>query len=441
MSPVLAVILFVVFFVLMIVLSNKTKMPIGLLGVLFAFILAGWFAGSSPMAVVGYFPTNTIITLFIASAFFCFVQQTGLFSAVVERVMNASRGKTAIIPIALMLSAAIVGGLGGAEVAPLLMSPIAFTLVAVAGLNPLLAVISTYAGTCLTGIGFWTSGGSTVRSLAEASIGEAPSFISSYESLIFLACFFLVVFFIAYFIFKGNKLDPEKVEGYLSKNPEPLTKDQKFALKVVIGVILVTMVPVLIQTIIYKNPVTGWMSNHLALKQNCLIGILIFCIAGVGDAKEIFKNRIPWVSLVNIAGCCMIVNCAKDLGITDLLAQGLTSAIPAWLIPAALIIICALLSFASNMFAIVPMFAPMAAALAAATGLHEATLVACIIAGCNATGISPVSMGGSLHLIGANEEQRAAIFKKQWLTAVVIAVFMTVVSLLGVWKVLDGIFY
>ena len=431
MSPVLAVILFVVFFVLMIVLSNKTKMPIGLLGVLFAFILAGWFAGSSPMAVVGYFPTNTIITLFIASAFFCFVQQTGLFSAVVERVMNASRGKTAIIPIALMLSAAIVGGLGGAEVAPLLMSPIAFTLVAVAGLNPLLAVISTYAGTCLTGIGFWTSGGSTVRSLAEASIGEAPSFISSYESLIFLACFFLVVFFIAYFIFKGNKLDPEKVEGYLSKNPEPLTKDQKFALKVVIGVILVTMIPVLIQTIIYKNPVTGWMANHLALKQNCLIGILIFCIAGVGDAKEIFKNRIPWVSLVNIAGCCMI----------DLLAQGLTSAIPAWLIPAALIIICALLSFASNMFAIVPMFAPMAAALAAATGLHEATLVACIIAGCNATGISPVSMGGSLHLIGANEEQRAAIFKKQWLTAVVIAVFMTVVSLLGVWKVLDGIFY
>ena len=67
MSPTLAVILFVVFFALMIILSDKLKMSIGLLGVLFAISAAG-LEGFS-MAVVGYFPTNTIIT----PSFQCFL--------------------------------------------------------------------------------------------------------------------------------------------------------------------------------------------------------------------------------------------------------------------------------------------------------------------------------------------------------------------------------
>jgi len=441
MSPTLAVILFVVFFALMIILSDKLKMSIGLLGVLFAFILSGWFGKASPMAVVGYFPTNTIITLFIASTFFCYVQQTGLFVGIVERIMQASKGYTAIIPIALFVCSAIVCALGGAEVTPLLLSPIAFAIVNYAGLHPLLAVISTYSGTVFTGLGFWTPGGSTVRSLAEAEIGEVSSFITSYQCLFFLAVFFTVMFLCAYFIFKGNKLDKDKVSEYLSKKPEPLSREQKFALAVVAAVVLVTMIPVLFQTLIYANPVTAWMSTHLALKQNCLLGILIFHLAKIGDSKDIFKNKIPWSSFVNIAGCVMIVNCAKDLGITDLMANALSTSVPGYFIPAAILVISALLSFVSNMFGIVPLFAPMAAALGQASGLHPATIMACIISGCNATGISPVSMGGSLHQIGANDEQRAFLFKKQWLTAVIFMAAMVLVSLLGVWQLIDKLFF
>ncbi|NLN07225.1 MAG: hypothetical protein GX167_06365 [Firmicutes bacterium] len=441
MSPTLAIILFVVFFALMVILSDKLKMSIGLLGALFAFILSGWFGKASPTAVVGYFPTNTIITLFIASTFFCYVQQTGVFGGIVERIMQASKGRTAVIPFALFICSAIVCALGGAEVTPLLLSPIAFAFVNHAGLHPLLAVISTYTGTIGAGLGFWTPGGSTVRALAEAEIGEVPSFITSYQSLFFLFVFSVVIYVCAYYILKGNRLDSAKVSEYLSKKPEPFTGEQKFALKVVAAVVVVTAVPVLFQTLIYPNPVTAWMSTHLALKQNCLLGVLAFHLAKIGDSKEIFKNRIPWSSFVNIAGCVMIVNCAKDLGITDLMANALSTSVPGYFIPAAILVISALLSFVSNMFGIVPLFAPMAAALGEASGLHPATIVACIIAGCNATGISPVSMGGSLHQIGANDEQRAFLFKKQWFTAVVFMLAMAAVSLLGVWKLVDNIFF
>lgn len=441
MSEITAIIIFVVFFALMVILSGKLKINIGILGFLASFILAGWIGGASPATIVSYIPTSTLFTLFIASAFFCYVQQTGLFAGVVSRIMYASKGKTWFVPFAVMLCAGVCAALGGAEVSPLLTSPIAFAVATYAGMNPLLAVLCVYCGNSLLGIGFWTSGGSSVRQLAADSLGEGASFISSYESLLFLAVFFLIVFIVAYFILKGNKLDKEKVSSYLAHRPEPLTKDQKFALWVVLGVVLLTMIPTLFQTLIYPNPVTAWMSTHLALKQNCLIGILVFHIAKVGDTKEIFKEKIPWNSFVMIGGCCMIVNCANDLGIIDFLSHAMASSIPAFLIPAFVVLICALLSFVSNMFAIVPMFAPMAAALAAATGLNPATLVACMICGCNATGLSPVSMGGSLAQIGASDEQRTAIFKKQWLTAVIVMVAMVLVSLLGVWNLFDAIFY
>ncbi len=441
MLQVSAVLIFVVFFALMVILSDKLGITIGILGMLFTFIMSGWLCGIAPAAIVGYFPTNTIITLFIASTFFCYVQQTGLFGGVVARIMHASKGHTALIPFALVISSAILACIGGAEVAPLLMSPIAFAIVSYAGLHPLLAVISTYCGTAITGMFFWTGGGSTIRTIVEGMLDEGLSYTASYETVLFLAGFFIIFYVCAYFTFRRHKLDSGKISEYFSKKPESLNREQKFALVTVIVVILVTMIPVLIQTLLYANPVTAWMSTHLTLKQNCLLGVLAFHIAGVGDVKDIMKNRIPWTSFINIGGCCMIVASAKDLGITDMLANGLATAIPSGLIPAALVLISALLSFTSNQFAIVPLLGPMAVVLGEAAGLSPATIIVCIIAGCNATGISPVSMGGSLQLIGANEEQRASIFKKQWLTAVIVMAAMVIVSLAGVWKLIDGIFF
>ena len=183
----------------------------------------GWFGKASPMAVVGYFPTNTIITLFIASAFFCYVQQTGLFAGIVERIMQASKGYTAIIPIALFVCSAIVCALGGAEVTPLLLSPIAFAFVNYAGLHPLLAVISTYSGTVFTGLGFWTPGGSTVRALVEAEIMRFPP--SSPVTSVFSSCIFHCQFLCAYFILKATNLIKAEFQTFQSHSPSAGSKN------------------------------------------------------------------------------------------------------------------------------------------------------------------------------------------------------------------------
>ena len=441
MSPLVGLILFIVFFAAMIVFSSKLKINIGILGILFAFILAGWFGGVSPSTIVGYFPLSTIASLFCASLFFCYIVQTGVFTGIVERILYFTHGRTGAIAFALFLCSAVLAAIGGAEAAPLIMSPIAFAFVTYAGMNPLAALISCYFGTGFAGICFWASGGSAFRSLAEAVIGESASYTFSFETLLFLAVFYIICMVASYFLLKSYKMDPEKVKLYTSNKPEPFSSEQKRALGVLCVVIFFIVVPVVFQTLIYPNPVTEWLSQHLALKQACILGVIAFHILGIGDSKDIFKNHIPWGSFVSIGGCCMIVQCANALGIVDLLSNALTDAVPAFLIPAVIVALSALLSFASNAFAIIPLFAPMAPALAAATGLHEATICACILSGCVATGLSPISMGGSLWQIGASEEQREAIFTKQWLAAAITMIVMILISIIGAWNVVDGIFY
>jgi len=444
MSPVVGLILFIVFFALMVILSGKLNLNIGVLGIIFSFILAGWFGKMSANDIIATFPTGTIANLFCASLFFCYMGQTGVFTKVVQNVMYKTKGKTAIIAPAIFVCSAILAAIGGADPAPLIMSPIAFAFVTFAGMNPLMALCAGYFGSAFAGVVFWGGGGSAFRSLAEQSIGEEASYVFSYQTLLYLFVCYVIIFIIFDVVLKGYKMDPEKVKILCNEKPEPFTAEQRKAVMVLLVVILLVVVPSVFQTLIYKNPVTGWMSANLALKQSCLLGVLAFHflkLIDVNGAKEVFKNKVPWGSFVAIGGCCMIVQSATSLGITDMLSQVMQNNVPGWAIPAVLVAASALLSFVSNAFAIIPLFAPIAVTLTGVTGLHESTLVAAILCGCIATGLSPVSMGGALWQLGASEEQREQIFKKQWLSAVIVMIIITLTALIGGFKVLDAIFY
>jgi len=438
MSGATALILFFVFLVLMVLLSNKFKTNIGIYGFLAAFILAGWFFDVSPAKIVSYFPTSTIFTLFVTSLFFMYVQSTGVFNGIVGRILYISKGKTWLIPFALFIGAFVITALGGAETAPLIISPIAFSIVNMAGMDPLLAVMSCYLASSAAGTLYWTAGGSTMLNLALPHVGGDSAALSTMLMSSFsLIIFFLILFIIFYFTTKGHKLDKDKV-SFIEK-PAPFNKTEKFGLYVVILVLVLALLPTIIQTFA-PNPVTKWASTHLGLKQACLIGILIFSVARVGNGNEILKNKVPWSSFIMIGGAVMIIGCAVDMGIIDMVSGWLGSVIPAYWIPTVIVLVCALMSFVSNVFSILPLLAPMIGPLSVISGLSPITLGACIICGCCATGLSPVSMGGTLAQIGATDEQRQAIFGRQWFAALCNLVLMLVYSALGWWQLVDKLF-
>ena len=121
-----------------------------------------------------------------------------------------------------------------------------------------------------------------------------------------------------------------------------------------------------------------------------------------------------------ICGVGMLIQVAIEAGTIDMLASWVGTSIPAWLVPFALTLIGGFMSFFSSTLGVVtPALFPAVPAIAAAANLNPMLLFTVIVAGSQATSISPFSSGGSLMLGSCdNEEERAALFPKLMFRAV-----------------------
>ncbi len=434
-----ALILFIIVFVGAIIIHNKTNVSMGIVLMLGAFILGGWYAGTNPATIISYFPTSVLSTLLFTTFLFGYINQTKMFNGLVDRILWKTRGRTWLYPFAIYACVFVISAVGGNDAAPVIMSPIAFSIAAATGMNPLLAVVSSYMGSAAMGMASWTPGGAVFSGLMSTGCGD-DNMKALRVSVIIMIIGSIVCLLFYYFVLGGNKL---KDNGkFILKEPEPFNRDQKIALTVLACVLLVTFVPAVLKNVVSGGALTvlNWITTHLALRQCCLLGVLAMALLKIGDGREVVKDKIPWGVMIDIGGAVMIINTAKDMGIIDMISSFASNALPAFLVPAVCVLIAGLLSFVSNAMAILPMFCPIVAEIATATGHNPAILCACLLVGCIATGISPVSMGGSLHSMGANKEQREAIFGKQFGAAFVHLLIYIVFALIGLFPLVGKIF-
>jgi len=434
-----ALILFIIVFVGAILVNKKTAANMGIVCMAGAFILGGWYAGTAPATIISYFPTSVLATLLFTTFMFGYINQTKMFNGIVDRILWATRGKTWFYPFALFICVILICAVGGNSTAPVIMSPIAFSIAAATGMNPLLAVISTYMGSSGMGMCSWTPGGVTFSGLMVSGCGDqavAACRTGVLTMLIGSTCFLVI----AYFILGGNKLKDNGT--FKVEEPKPFNRDQKIAIAVLLGVVLITIIPGICKTFVKGDAlkVFNWMGSHLAVNQCASIAVVIFALLGVGDGRQVVKEMMPWGTLIDIGGAVMLINCAKDMGIIQMISDFASKSIPGWLLPCVCVLVAGLLSFVSNAMGILPLFCPIVSEMAAASGQKPAILCCCLLVGCVATGLSPVSMGGSLHSMGASREQREAIFGKQFLAAFLHLALYMVFALVGVFDLVGKVF-
>ena len=139
--------------------------------------------------------------------------------------------------------------------------------------------------------------------------------------------------------------------------------------------------------------------------------------------KEVIA-RVPWNTILMIAGAGMLIAVAVEAGTINALSAWIGSNIPTALVPLAFSLVGAFMSFFSSTTGVVaPALFPLIPPLAAATGLNPAALFACTILGAQSSAISPFSSGGSL-ILGScgNEEERNRLFNRLLFIAVPISV-------------------
>lgn len=424
--------------VLAVVIGTKCKTNIGIVGLAFAFIIGTMMMGKTIAQVISYFPTSLLFMMMVVTMFYGFSSGNGSMQALADRIIYASRKKLVLVPIILYVACFVIATLGaGASAAPIILSPIAFTLASSMGFSPVLAFLACALGSLAGGIQPWTSTGILFKGIAMPIVGEevAESVAWNYGLVLFIVptAFFLI----CYFVFKGYKVS----EGVEVKKPEPMTKQQKQTLAIVAAVMILVIVPVFTNMFV-PNPVTKWFVSKFDIKVLCIFGSIVCAAMNLGDTKKIIKDNIPWGTIIMVCGMSTMIGVAVESGVADLVGSWIGDNIPTWLVLPLVCLLGGLLSFVTTGAAVIyPLFIHMFPAISEATGISVVALVMAIFAGVGATGMSPFSQGGAMSITGCKDEAvRNSLWGKQLILASLFLLFYVVLAMLGLFDFAATIF-
>ena len=133
-----------------------------------------------------------------------------------------------------------------------------------------------------------------------------------------------------------------------------------------------------------------------------------------------------------LVGMSILFGLATPMGVIATLGSILES-VPAWIIPPALALVVAFLSFFVSGAVLNPFFIPLAPTLASAAGVPLALVVTCVIAGANVSSISPVSQGGATSLTGCTSDDvyRKTSVKMTMLAIINVFAFAVYILIVG----------
>ena len=427
MTATVGLIVFMLAIVISIILGTKLKMNIGMVALAFTFLIGVTLSGLSGRSVSGLFPTNIFVTQLVATFFYGFASLNGAFNGIADRIIYRTKKVKGALPFVVLLCTILLSMMGaGAEATPVIMSPIAFMLAAEAGFHPILASLAVWVGSVCTIGATWTPGGAVAYSIWSPHLGEEAADATSLYIMLLLIAIGFITMLVVDFIYRKDLKEIEMEE------PAPFTPIQKRSLMIVVIALLLMLIPAVLEALV-PNPVTKWISTHITVQVVCLVGSLIFVIMGLADPKEVFTKKIPWNSLITLAGMGTLVALAGELGIVDAIGGWIGDSVPAKFMPLMLVLVAGLLSYVVAASSVIyPLFAPMVPALAAASGLSPILIAVSIMLGANISSFSPVSTGGSMAMLGASEEQRDIVMTGQFRFAMYfLIIFVAIFGVLG----------
>ena len=212
----------------------------------------------------------------------------------------------------------------------------------------------------------------------------------------------------------GIKANRNIGKGVTFKQPEPFTPVQKQTLTLMLVMMVVVLIFPLLKIFVPGNPTIAYLAGKVDVGLVAIIFAVIALLMELAPQKEAIA-RIPWNTIVMIAGAGMLISVAVKAGTIKMLSTWVGTNVPTPLIPLAFSIIAAIMSFFSSTTGVVaPGFVP---ADSGAGGKHRAfcrgALFACTVLGAQSSAISPFSSGGSL-ILGSTpkEEDRTTLFNK-----------------------------
>ena len=407
-------------------LGYKTKINTGLFCIVFAFAIGCFWMGLKPKEIIGYWPTSTMFVILAVSLFYNVAAANGTLEKISRSLLYACRKFPGLLPYALFFVAVILSVMGAAYFTVLaFLAPITLMICDEAKMDKLTGAVAINCG-ALAGGNFPTAAlGVVFRGLMDKAYEEAAmtpidSFSSSLLMFGLAIVSSLIIITVFRFCFKTNR---NIGKGVSFAKPEAYTKVQKQTLTLILLMMAVVLIFPVLKLILPEVQFISDVAGKIDVGLVAIVFAVVALLMKLAPQKEIIA-KVPWNTILMIAGAGMLISVAVKAGTIDLLSAWIGSNVPAWLVPLAFSIVGAIMSFFSSTTGVVcPALFPLIPALAAATGLNPTALFTCTVLGAQSSAISPFSSGGSL-ILGScgSEEERGQLFNRLLFVAVPISV-------------------
>lgn len=415
-----------------IALSYKFKLNIGILTLVFSYLIGTFVMGQSVRDIIAHFPYTIVFMLISVSFLNGYALTNGTIPSLANRIVYCTNGRPWLLPWLLWLLTGALTLISSPNAVSLIMAPTAFALCKAAGINPLVGIVAVGTGSMLGSNTPLSQGGLVVRGMLEGfeayseqaiSIGFRVWFLSLLKDFLAMLCCFI--------LFKGYKANAIQVD-----KPEKLTKEQRLTCWIMLGVFLTVFVPALLNMAL-KTPLTKYISNVCDIQMVSIVGAVLCGFLKLGNDRDVIRKAIPWNTIILIIGVCTLMGLAKDAGVVELIAALFRDSVPPIFVPVLMVFLAGALSYFSGAVSvIIPTLMPLVPGLADATGVNIVTLTACVLIGSTSTTLSPFSTGGSV-LLGCcpDEQMRDALFVKQVLLAFAIWAGVGLMALVGIFNI------
>lgn len=397
--------------VIAVALGYKTKINIGLFAIAFSYLIGCFGMGLSPSEIIGMWPLKIFFIIFSVCLFYSFATVNGTLEKLAEHLIYTCRAAPQLMPFAVFATAGVIAAMGAGYYTVLaFMAPITLLLCERTGMSLIIGGMAVNYG-ALSGANFVSSqSGIIFRGLmTNAGLSESDAFINAFG--IFVSTLIIPMVVISAFVFLSKNGKAMKVSSFVATAPTPLNREQKITLWLTLAMMTIVLAAPIANIALPDNQTVAFINSKMDIGLIASIFSVIALLLKLGDERKAMAS-VPWSTLIMICGVGMLISVAIKAGTIDILASWIGSTIPPVLVPVAFGIIAAIMSiFASTLGVVTPALFPIVLPIATAMDINPMVIFIAIVAGAQATSISPFASGGSL-ILGSctSERSRTSLF-------------------------------
>ena len=394
---------------LVIVVSCFSKLNVGILSLVAAWIIGVYLGGMKLDAVLAGFPVPLFLTLAGMTLLFAQAQNNQTLDKIAHQAVRLCRGNSGMIPVLFFLAAAALASIGPGNIATTaLLAPIAMSVAGRAGIPFFLMALMVGNGANAGSLSPFAPTGIIVSGLMnKAGLGGHEFATYTYNliahSLVALG---------GYALFGGRRLFSQEYQG---------TEDATLSFNRSNWITTSVIVILLLSVMFLKVPVG----------MGAFTGAIVLALAKAADTSEAIK-KMPWNVIVMVSGVTVLTALLeKTQGMelfTDLLARVSTPRSVTGLIA----FLTGLVSvYSSTSSVVLPAFLPTVPGLAIRLGgIDPMAIASSMNIGAHLVDVSPLSTIGALCIAAVpSGEDTRPLFNKlmAW------GLSMTLVGAAGCW--------